>query len=256
MTTSLRVMFVAVVAVACGYPVWGEQEQQPPPEVGFAVVELFTSQGCSSCPPADALLSKIHEIAQRDNRPVYVLSMHVDYWNRLGWNDPYSLAVFSHRQRRYAKAADSNRVYTPQMIVNGSDEFIGSDGKRALKAINAALARQPSTQIEMQVRAGAQPHRWTIDYNVAGANHDDQLVVCLVQDVEPNLVGRGENAGRKLVHTGVVRKLETMELDNSPAGRTEIAWEPKHNQVPPMRLVAFVQNSTTMAISGATAWEE
>jgi len=248
---------ITVVASVCGCSALGQQEQrQPAEDVGFAVVELFTSQGCSSCPPADALLAKIHEIAQRDDRPVYALSMHVDYWNRLGWDDPYSLASFSNRQRRYAKAADSNRVYTPQMIVNGTDEFVGSDGKQALIAINAALARKPSTEIELQVQAGSQPNHRAVDYKVTGANRADQLVLCLVQDVEPNQVARGENAGRKLSHTGVVRKLETMELVQSPAGRREIAWESKSDQVPRMRLVAFVQNSKTMVVSGAADWSE
>jgi len=92
-----------------------------------AVVELFTSEGCSSCPPADRILSRLTAETQRDHRRIYTLSFHVDYWDRLGWRDPYSSSANSDRQRQYAELMKLQSVYTPQMIVNGRIEFVGSD---------------------------------------------------------------------------------------------------------------------------------
>ena len=90
-----------------------------------AVIELFTSQGCSSCPSADQLLSQTINEAKKDGRKIFALSFHVDYWNRLGWADPFSTNEYSQRQRAYAAQLNDNSVYTPQMIVNGSRQFVG-----------------------------------------------------------------------------------------------------------------------------------
>ena len=115
----------------------------------FAVVELFTSEGCSSCPPADALLAEMVQDARTHGRPVYCLAFQVDYWNRLGWTDPYSDAAFSRRQYDYAHALSLGGVYTPQMIVNGTDEFVGSDRERSRKSIDAALKRPAKTTLKL-----------------------------------------------------------------------------------------------------------
>src|SRR5215831_17181987 len=104
----------------------------------FAVVELFTSEGCSSCPPADALLADLKSYANGTDKNIYVLSFHVDYWNRLGWRDPFSDAAYSARQTQYDQHFGSS-VYTPQMIVNGKQQFVGSEKKTASEAIAAAL---------------------------------------------------------------------------------------------------------------------
>lgn len=106
-----------------------QSSRQQPSAV--AVVELFTSQGCSSCPPADRVLQAIHENASTNELPVHVLSFHVDYWNHLGWEDPYSSPVCTLRQKRYAVSMGSKRIFTPQMIVNGTVSFVGSDSARA-----------------------------------------------------------------------------------------------------------------------------
>ena len=116
-----------------------------------AVVELFTSQGCSSCPPADALLRKIHEYAEENKLPVYVLSFHVDYWNRLGWTDPYSDPTYTQRQRAYARHFGTDRVYTPQMIVGGEREFVGSNGKQAGVALQESLQASARVKVSVEV---------------------------------------------------------------------------------------------------------
>src|SRR5476649_2001101 len=96
-----------------------------PENKGFAVIELFTSEGCSSCPPADALVAKVQK--ESADKPVYILAFHVDYWNRLGWKDAFSSAEYSYRQSQYARWLKLSSVYTPQIVVNGHTEFVGSE---------------------------------------------------------------------------------------------------------------------------------
>lgn len=112
---------------------------KPQAKTGFAVVELFTSEGCSSCPPADALLAQIEKESQ--NKPVYLLAFHVDYWNRLGWKDRFSSTKFSSRQNQYANWLNLKTVYTPQVVVNGSREFVGSEENIFRNSIKTALAK-------------------------------------------------------------------------------------------------------------------
>src|SRR5258708_32270766 len=109
------------------------------------VVELFTAEGCSSCHPADALLGELAKQGAIDGVEIIPLEMHVDYWNRLGWVDPFSSPDFSARQQGYARLANSAEIYTPQMIVNGTDGFVGSDRQRAVAAIRRAAAHAKGT---------------------------------------------------------------------------------------------------------------
>jgi hypothetical protein len=115
---------------------------------GPVVVELFTSQGCSSCPPADRLLSRL----KRDPRlagAVIPLAFHVDYWNHLGWSDPFSSQLWSRRQDAYAGAFHSNRIYTPQVVINGRTECVGSDEAQVMRRIREALAAEPAGQVSL-----------------------------------------------------------------------------------------------------------
>ena len=123
------------------------------------LVELFTSEGCSSCPPADALLSKLVNAETIPGVEVIALGEHVDYWNNLGWSDPYSKADFSQRQRDYSSAFDLESVYTPQMIVDGHEEFVGGDWNRARAAIVKA-AQTPKGRIDLTF-----PHEADLDQN-------------------------------------------------------------------------------------------
>ena len=170
------------------------------------VVELFTSQGCSSCPPADALLAKLGSDPQLNIVP---LSFHVDYWNHLGWRDPYSAAEWSQRQNAYATKFRSSTVYTPEVVVDGSREFVGSD-ERGIRAalLQAKSAKHPvSVAVETARREGNVLHV-AFEANVAAAlEHDAAIDVVVFERMLQTNVARGENGGRTLRNDFVVRRV-------------------------------------------------
>src|SRR5262245_4538420 len=124
---------------------------EPAGSPGIAVVELFTSQGCSSCPPADRLLSKLAGDPRYQGQ-VIPLSFHVDYWNSIGWTDPYSSSRWSQRQQAYAaQVFHTNRIYTPQVVVNGRSECVGSKEDMVLGRVNNALSTEPAGRVSLAV---------------------------------------------------------------------------------------------------------
>jgi hypothetical protein len=184
------------------------------------VVELFTSEGCSSCPPADALLSRLERTQPVEGALVIPLAMHVDYWNYLGWADPFSSAEFSARQGEYAAAYGKDGVYTPQMIVDGVKEFPGGNTGRALESISKA-ASVPKAEVRLTraaseggVRLGVRIER-TPELT---AGDDAYVLLAVTEGGLSTDVRRGENAGRKLGHVGVVRRLTTVGPLNSKPG--------------------------------------
>lgn len=168
--------------------------------LGMVLVELFTSQGCSSCPPADALLASLDKDAQ-----VLVLSEHVDYWNYLGWRDPFSSEAFSERQQRYARRFAQQGPYTPQMVVDGRVQFVGSDGKMARNAI-AQASRAAKVPVTVKEEGGA------VKVSTGALSPDSkaktaELWVAVVMPEGKVEVPRGENRGRTLKHVAIVRSL-------------------------------------------------
>jgi hypothetical protein len=178
------------------------------------VVELFTSEGCSSCPPADALLARLDAKQPVEGAEVLALAMHVDYWNYLGWADPFSSHEFSQRQGDYATAYGKDGVYTPQMIVDGVKEFPGGNAGAAAEAIGKA-AREPKGEVRL-AREGAQAEeavRLSVRIENLPRLTEGDAAFVLLAVTESGLstdVARGENSGRKLVHVGVVRRLTTV----------------------------------------------
>ena len=213
---------------------------------GFAVIELFTSQGCSSCPAADKNLSEIIQRAERDGKPVYGLSFHVDYWNYTGWKDPYSSKEFTERQRKYSKEMGSDGVYTPQMIVNGESEFVGSQKGSAEKAIEEALKKKPSFQIlisDLEVIDDRLRLRYTIDKSPG----DETVNVAVVERDVENYVARGENSGKTLHHDNVVREFKSFPLQRQ--GQLEI-------KIPPLNstktsVILFIQDKHQKILSAS-----
>ena len=168
--------------------------------LAIVVVELFTSQGCSSCPPADALL----ELLDKDPN-VIVLSEHVDYWNHLGWRDPFSSNAFSMRQQRYARVFNQDGPYTPQMVVDGRTQFVGSDERQARTAIARAV-RTAKLPVKL-AREGDRVRVSVPALPADGKAKSAELWVALVRPEGSSQVPRGENAGRTLRHVAIVRSL-------------------------------------------------
>ena len=212
----------------------------------IAVVELFTSQGCSSCPPADRLLKSLVDEAK--GQPLYALSFHVAYWNHLGWPDPFSQEEFSHRQRQYARALGES-VYTPQMIVNGGSVFVGS--KTATARAKIQQAQQQATAHRVALTAEVVADEVQVDYQIEGPTAGKVLHLALVERDLSVDVKRGENGGRTLHHDNVVRAFKTVRLERTPSGSVRVAL-PDEIDREQASLVGYVQDTQTLAISGAS----
>jgi len=176
-----------------------------PPSRVPVLLELFTSEGCSSCPPADRLLEKFDRDQSIAGADLVVLSEHVDYWNQLGWADPFSSAAYSQRQREYAERL-KGEVYTPELVVDGAKGLVGSDEREALAAIRDAL-RAPKASIgvsaqvvDRKAKIGIRP-----DQGVEG-----DVYLALAHDATSSQVLRGENRGRALTHVAVVYSIQKM----------------------------------------------
>ena len=212
---------------------------------GIAVVELFTSEGCSSCPPADELLSKLKNEADPN---VVLLAFHVDYWNYLGWKDRFSNVGYSARQQKYSKVLNCD-VYTPQMVVNGETQFVGSDEKAARNAINESLGHAASLSITVAPKYNAIDRSISIAYDVEGKADGEVLNIALVQKAALSNVLKGENSGRKLAHVNVVRDFQTVILNNS-TGTVKVTL-PDEVTVGDMQVVAYTQLSSNLQVTGA-----
>jgi hypothetical protein len=220
---------------------------------GFAVVELFTSEGCSSCPSADELLSEIACQARESRRPVYALGFHVDYWNSLGWADRFATEPNTARQWRYAQVFGSRQVYTPQMVVNGVTEFVGSDRSRAERVIASALVAEPlatSLAISAEGHLGDES-TVTITYAVGGPAVDSAVNIAVVEHTLESDITSGENAGRFLRHDNVVRSFKTIPLDITP-GRATLDI-PSDLVAAHASIICYVQENSTLRILGAAA---
>lgn len=182
-----------------------------------AVVELFTSEGCSSCPPADRLLAQTVRQATAERR-VIGLSFHVDYWDHLGWKDPFSQRQFTERQKRYARQLRLNSLYTPQVVVNGRQELVGSNAGKLSAALTTAL-RQPAT-VRITPQSPTWPDRQTLrlSYRLEGDWAETALNVALITKTATRNVQRGENEGHDLTHSNVVRTFQTLAKPTSAAG--------------------------------------
>jgi hypothetical protein len=219
--------------------------QNPATGKGFAVLELFTSEGCSSCPPADELMESIQK--EMGEKPVYILAYHVDYWDRQGWKDVFGNAAFSKRQYWYNQKFTS-QVYTPQLILNGTKEFVGSDELEIRKTLSSALNEKPATSLTLS--AQQQAGDINIQYQLEGKPVHGQLVLAFVQKHAVSRVKAGENKGRTLTHAQIVRNLNTfpitqqvMEIKkiSTPAGFDSSTWE----------VIGLIQNQNTGEILAA-----
>ena len=203
---------LTTAALPCG-------AQTSPPGPGPVLVELFTSEGCSSCPPADSVLARLGKTPN-----AIVLAHHVDYWNSLGWPDPFSSADATARQRLYGQS------YTPEAVIDGQDGMVGSRETAVTDAVNAA-SRRPHAKIELT----ATPNGTAWDVTATGPA---TIFLAVVQDRASVAVPRGENAGKTLDHVGIVRSLKKV------TGRTTVTLPPAISAPggTTFSLVAFAQD--------------
>jgi len=242
-----KLIFLQLVVCLCLLTTARTTVALEPARASFAVVELFTSEGCSSCPSADQVLAELDDDAKKNGRRIFPLAFHMDYWNYLGWKDPFSLAAASERQEQYG-VLRVEQSYTPQMIVNGKTEFIGSDRRRAWKAVDAALGLPARASLTLRVKAGVGGQK--IEYQVSGAPKNVVLCIAVVESGLVSQVRRGENAGRTLMHANVVRKFVTLPADG-PTGTVNLESEFSSTKRD-LRVIAFLQDRRTMTIFGAT----
>src|SRR3954451_18510821 len=211
----------------------------PDPARVPVLVELFTSQGCSDCPPADRILEELDTRQSIPGVQAIVLSEHVTYWNHLGWRDPFSLDENDQRQKEYGDRFNLDSVYTPQAVVDGSVQLVGNNAAGVAKAIERAA----STPKQPLAIAGAHWDNGAVTFSVHGAvNSGSRLVAVIAADGQGPKILRGENAGRTLHHVAVVRTIK--DFGSSAAdGRTLriSAGNLSRDQAsPPARLVVFL----------------
>ena len=270
----MRQLF-ALLTVACLWPIGdgvGTEASPSPLRLQGAagapvpvLVELFTAEGCSSCPPADTLLEKLIESQPAAGVQIVGLGEHVDYWDRLGWKDRFSSAALTARQQKYANRSKGGDIYTPQMVVDGQDAFVGSDLAAARRAIERAVAG-PHGRVRVAIDEAAAnvAHVAVTVVTLPASAADDRadLLVAITEDPLRTEVKRGENQGRTLTHAAVVRDIRTVAegVSSSSAAQATIKlasdWARPH-----LKVVAFVQErgsgrvlaTTVAAIAGGSS---
>jgi len=246
MSRRAQIAFLVPLVVAVAAPLPLSAEQRTPP--GFAVVELFTSEGCSSCPPADEAMSRLVREADEKGLPIYALDWHVDYWDYLGWKDPWGSRFATDRQYAYARSLPSS-VYTPQVVVNG--QFVPSyaGDLHELEALTSSAANRPA-QASLRLATVRQetPTSIRMVLETVGAPPGSRVLVAEVEGDLAATPNAGENAGRRLEHSNVVRAAMIV-----PASNGDVTLE-----VPPptpgttRRIVALLESSSSLHVVAAT----
>lgn len=253
-TEPMKILLISTIAFLLGV-------STPPAESAShartaVLVELFTSEGCSSCPPADAFLQKL-DAQPISGEEMIVLSEHVDYWNHIGWKDPYSSHFYSERQSAYARRLGLSDVYTPQIIVDGTSQFVGSDEALADKAFAKALTKPKITMRLTSISISATDvllaHLETGALQESFGLHVADVYVAVALNRAESQVAHGENAGRTLTHTAVVRsivRVGSIRQGQAFAQDIQIKLDPgtdAHN----LRLITFVQEPGQGRVIGA-----
>jgi len=237
-------LFFVLPALLTAASLAASQQRNP------VVVELFTSEGCSSCPPADAILSKLRNEGTADGSEILILGEHVDYWNNLGWTDRFSSAAFTKRQAGYADHFDLNSSYTPQMVIDGHVELVGNGESAVRRQLSLAAHSQKPAQVSLSWDATGK-----LQVNIDSTNETNgKVLLAITEDGLSTRVGGGENGGRVLNHSGVVRDLreigslkqgkfsETLKAASSPD------WKQEN-----LRAIVFVQKPGHGDVLGAAS---
>lgn len=266
----LVVPFLFVVLVAVLLPRGGNQMPASKPLASTTtaggdtpapvVVELFTSEGCSSCPPADALLAKLDATQPVGGAQIIAIEEHVDYWNHLGWADPFSSGEWTARQENYEAAFQQDGAYTPQMVVGGDYEFVGSRGDLAAAAIEKAR-RLAAVRVSLQSTGAKDPGELHFAVTVGRPPESmpkdtAEVWIAVTESGLASQVSRGENAGRNLRHAPVLRSLQRIGTaegnGEGPSFQREVSvklrpeWNREH-----LAVIVLVQEKKTRRIVGA-----
>ena len=244
----VTLLLAAVATTSAG--VGAARTSMPDPSDVPVVVELFTSEGCSTCPPADRLLIELTAKQPIKGALVIGIGEHVDYWDHQGWKDPFSDRLFSQRQTVYANASGSNDIYTPQIIVDGIDTVVGHDRSAVFDAIRRAAGRKkPAIALEWS----AETSKLAVTVGRSPETADATVFVAITEDGLRTSVKRGENAGRMLDHAAVARRLTQVgktDRDGSFSSVVPLALAPGWNRHA-LRIVVFVQTDKSRRIAGA-----
>ena len=234
-----RLSLILLVAVFTLTPVFAVENP--------VVVELFTSEGCSSCPPADALLVKLSQMDGTKGPEVIVLGEHVDYWNHIGWTDRFSSHEFTVRQQEYAQHFGLESTYTPQMVIDGQQQVLGSDANGVARDIESALKKAKPAVVSVS-RVGGNGYQ----VSVKADNEKGKVYLAVTEDGLSSEVKGGENGGRTLHHAGVVRELRSIgslskgEFQKKVDVPLQRDWNPAN-----LKLVIFLQQGDAGPILGA-----
>lgn len=238
-----KVLLTFIMMFSLGYgPLSYDNEAHEP----IVVLELFTSQGCSSCPSADALLHNIKNAYGHKN--VIALSYHVEYWNYIGWKDPFSSKTYTDKQRQYAQKFKSNRIYTPQVVVNGREHFVGSSASKMKDALKTYLKTSVANSVALS-NVKQDDQSVSFDYSIKGALANKQLRVVLVIDERDTFVKRGENSQRTLKNTNIVVSQKYVNLGNM-LGKASISIPETVLKSDDLRLITLVE-ADNLNITGA-----
>lgn len=212
------------------------------------LVELFTSEGCSSCPPADRVLAQLDKDQPNSDAEIVTLSLHVDYWNNIGWKDPFSSPLYSQRQTIYAQKFGGGSIYTPQMVVDGIRQFVGSNTDEASKAISESV-KSPKAKIGLDLTED----KLKVNVSEIPSHEDASVFLAVAEDNLSTKVGGGENGGRTLEHTSVARWLQPigkiLPADNKFETETVVQFQPDWKREN-LKLVVFVQENQSRKILG------
>jgi hypothetical protein len=207
------------------------------------LVELFTSEGCSSCPPADALLKQVNGTRTSGGELIVGISEHVTYWNSLGWQDPFSSSLFTDRQNAYSERFHLEGPYTPQMVVNGTEQIVGSDRAGLARAVKAE--EDQHSQMSLRILSMSLAHN-TLTVNILSSgelpSHGADLIAVLTDDSDQSNVLRGENSGRDLVHVAVARSFTRVARVQATGEKTvQIPIPTSIQSAPGHHLILFAQ---------------
>jgi hypothetical protein len=264
--TRSRVLILALLAIAAlmafplslhlramaGVPSGRDNSSHTP-----VLIELFTSEGCSDCPPADALLQKLDRIQPVMGVDLIVLSEHVDYWNNIGWKDPYSSHKYSERQSAYGDKFRLSSIYTPQMVVDGQFQFVGSDEREAIRAIQSAAKTEKAqltlSSIHFDATNKLSVHVESGPLSASAAEKSANIFIAIADESDESHVTRGENAGRTLKHIAVLRDLIPVGQVNKNSGFSrDITLNHDAGDRRDLRVVGITQESSGGRILGVT----